>query len=94
MVWGQRLPNSCPCAPKWLNLAITCDRVMYEWGNTQEWWEGGDVVVWSVFHRVRHGRRAIWRAARQICCRVYVAYGTECVGIKTKKAWTFDARKL
>jgi hypothetical protein len=24
----------------------------------------------------------IWRLARLICCRVYVKYGTECVGIK------------
>ena len=29
--------------------------------------------------------RAIWRVAKRICCRVYVKYGTECVGIKVVK---------
>ena len=49
------LHNSCPCTPKWPNLAITRARGMHEWGNTREGWEGGDGVVWSNFRRVRHG---------------------------------------
>jgi len=32
----------------------------------------------------------IWRVARLICCRVYVKYGTECVGIKVVKPWTIE----
>ena len=29
--------------------------------------------------------RVLWRVARQICCRVYVKYGTECVGINLEE---------
>ena len=36
----------------------------------------------------------IWRVARRICCRVYVKYGAECVGIKVVKLWTIDLTKL
>ena len=36
----------------------------------------------------------IVRVARLICCRVYVKYGTECVGIKADKLWTIDLPKL
>jgi hypothetical protein len=38
--------------------------------------------------------RVFWRGARRICCRVYVKYGTECVGIKVEKPWTIDLTKL
>jgi hypothetical protein len=38
--------------------------------------------------------RVFWRVARRICCRVYVMYGTECVGIKVLKPWTIDLTKL
>ncbi len=38
--------------------------------------------------------RVIWREARQICCRVYVMNGTECVVIKLDKLWTIDLTKL
>ena len=36
----------------------------------------------------------IWRVARLICCRVYVKYGTEYVGIKVVKPWTIESTKL
>jgi hypothetical protein len=36
----------------------------------------------------------IWRVARLICCRVYVKYGTECVGIKLDKLCTMNMTKL
>ena len=36
----------------------------------------------------------IWRVARMICCRVYVKYGTEGVGIKVDKLWTMNMTKL
>ncbi len=36
----------------------------------------------------------IRRVARLICCRVYVKYGTECVGIKVVKQWTIESTKL
>ena len=36
----------------------------------------------------------IVRVARLICCRVYVKYGTECVGIKADKLWIIDLPKL
>jgi len=36
----------------------------------------------------------VWRVARLICCRVYVKYGTECVGIKEDKLWTIDQRYI
>ena len=36
----------------------------------------------------------IWRVARLICCRVYVKYGTECVGIKVVKPLTIESTKL
>jgi len=29
--------------------------------------------------------RVLWRVARQICCRVYVKYDTECVGINLEE---------
>ena len=38
--------------------------------------------------------RVFWRVARRICCRVYVKYGTECVGIKVVKPWTIESTKL
>ncbi len=38
--------------------------------------------------------RVIWRVARRIFCRVYVTYGTECVGIKVVKLWTISLTKL
>ena len=40
--------------------------------------------------------RVIWRVARLICYRyrVYVTYGTKCVGIKVVKLWTIDLTKL
>ncbi len=38
--------------------------------------------------------RVIWRVARRIFCRVYVTYGTECVGIKVVKLWTISLKKL
>jgi len=40
-------------------LAITRARDVHEWGSTGEWWEGGDGVVWSDFHRVRHGCESV-----------------------------------
>jgi hypothetical protein len=36
----------------------------------------------------------IWRVAILICCRVYIKYGTECVGIKVVKPWTIESTKL
>jgi hypothetical protein len=33
-------------------FTITLVRGMYEWGDTGEGWERGDVVVWSDFRRV------------------------------------------
>jgi len=36
----------------------------------------------------------IWSLAGLICCRVYVKYGTECVGIKVDKLWTINMTKL
>ena len=44
-----------PCARERPSLAITRARDVHEWGSTGEWWEGGDGVVCSDFHRVRHG---------------------------------------
>jgi hypothetical protein len=38
--------------------------------------------------------RVIWKVARQIFCRVYVTYGTKCVGIKVVKLWTISLTKL
>ena len=38
--------------------------------------------------------RVFWRVVTLICCRVYVMYGTECVGIKVVKLWTIDLTKL
>ena len=38
--------------------------------------------------------RVIWRVARRICCRIYVKYGTQCVGIKVVKLWKNDLTKL
>jgi hypothetical protein len=38
--------------------------------------------------------RVIWRVARWIFCRVYVTYGTECVGIKVVKLLTISLTKL
>ncbi len=35
----------------------------------------------------------IRRVARLICCRVYVQYGTECVGISVVKLWTIESTK-
>jgi hypothetical protein len=50
---GQRVGSPCTCERP--NLAITRARVMCEWGNTREGWEGGYGVVWSDFFRIRHG---------------------------------------
>jgi len=36
----------------------------------------------------------IWRVAILICCRVYLKYGTGCVGIKVVKPWTIESTKL
>jgi hypothetical protein len=38
--------------------------------------------------------RVFWSVSSWICCRVYVMYGTECIGIKVVKPWTFDLKKL
>jgi hypothetical protein len=38
--------------------------------------------------------RVFWRVERRICCRVYVMYGTECVGIKVDKLRTIDMTQL
>ena len=38
--------------------------------------------------------RVFWRGVRWICCRVYITYGTECVGFKEDKLWTIDMTKL
>ena len=38
--------------------------------------------------------RVIWQVARRICCRIYVKYGTECVGITLVKPWTNDLTEL
>ena len=38
--------------------------------------------------------RVFRRVATLICCKVYVMYGTECVGIKVVKLWTIDLTKL
>ena len=48
-----------PCARERPSLAITRARDVHEWGSTGEWWEGGDGVVWSDFHRVRHGCESV-----------------------------------
>jgi len=49
------------------------------------------VVISLIFAMVM---RVIWRVARQICCRIFVKYGTECVGITIVKLWTNDLTKL
>jgi len=41
------------------------------------------IVIWRVV-----------RVVRLICCRVYVKYGTEYVGIKVVKPWTIECTKL
>ncbi len=38
--------------------------------------------------------RVIWRVGRRIFCRVYVTYGTKCVGITLVKLWTISLTKL
>ena len=47
--------DSCVCAPKRPNLAITRARGMYEWGNTREGGEAGDGVIRGNFFHLRHG---------------------------------------
>jgi hypothetical protein len=48
-----------PCARERPSLAIIRAWDVHEWGSTGEWWEGGDGVVWSDFHRVRHGCESV-----------------------------------
>ena len=38
--------------------------------------------------------RVFWRVERWICCRVYIMYGTECVGIKVDKLRTINMTQL
>ncbi len=67
---------------------------MYEWGNTGRGGKPGMVTFAAITSNSAIVVRVFWRVARWICCRVYVMYGTECVGIKVVKPWTIDLTKL